>query len=117
LKEDLERYKGLYQATRSNEEIIQGRIDKAVREKNKELSALREELEATQKQLLTIQKQPADKFVEYEAKLLADLAIRDETIQDLSRANIGLRDTISTKDTEIMRLKESRAAAVKLLLD
>ena len=110
LKEDLERYRGLYQATRSNEEIIQGRIDKAVREKNKELSVLREELEASQKQ-------SADKSTEYEAKLLADLATRDETIQDLSRANIGLRDTISTQDAEIMRLKESRAAAVKLLLD
>lgn len=58
LKEDLERYKVFYHATRSNEEIIQGRIDKAVREKNKELSDLREELEATQKQLLAIQKQP-----------------------------------------------------------
>ena len=110
LKEDLERYRGLYQATRSNEEIIQGRIDKAVREKNKELSVLREELEASQKQ-------SADKSMEYEAKLLADLATRDETIQDLSRANIGLRDTVSTQDAEIMRLKESRAAAVKLLLD
>jgi hypothetical protein len=49
--------------------------------------------------------------------LLADLATRDETIQDLSRASIGLRDAISTQDAEIMRLKESRAAAVKLLLD
>lgn len=97
LKEDLERYKGLYHATRSNEEIIQGRIDKAVREKNKELSDFREELEETQKHLLAIQKQPADNTTEYEAKLLADLATRDETIQDLSRANIGLRDTISTK--------------------
>jgi DNA repair exonuclease SbcCD ATPase subunit len=109
LKEDLERYRGLYQATRSNEEIVQGRIDKAVREKNKELSVLREELEASQKQ-------SADKSMDYEAKLLADLATRDETIQDLSRANIGLRDTTSTQDAEIMRLKESRAAAVKLLL-
>jgi hypothetical protein len=110
LKEDLERYRGLYQATRSNEAIIQGRIDKAVREKNKELSVLREELEASQKK-------SSDRSMEYEAKLLADLATRDETIQDLSRANIGLRDTSSTQDAEIMRLKESRAAAVKLLLD
>jgi hypothetical protein len=109
LKEDLQRYRGLYQATRSNEAIIQGRIDKAVREKNQELSVLREELEASQKK-------SSDRSMEYEAKLLADLATRDETIQDLSRANIGLRDTTSTQDAEIMRLKESRAAAVKLLL-
>jgi hypothetical protein len=61
--------------------------------------------------------QPADKAIEYEAKFLADLTTRDETIQGLSRANIVLRDTISTKDAEIMRLKESRTAAVKLLLD
>ncbi len=76
-------------STRSNEEIIQGRIDKAVREKNKVLFVLREELEATQKQT-------ADKAEHFEAKLLADLTTRDETIQDLSRANIGLKDMIST---------------------
>jgi hypothetical protein len=38
---------GLYHATRSNKEIIQDQIDKAVREKNKALSDLREELRST----------------------------------------------------------------------
>jgi hypothetical protein len=118
LHEELKRYKCLYQATRSNERIIQDKISKAVREsevkkdatfskvsegKNKELRAVREELEAVQKKFAEAQKEAVDKSIEDETKALAALATKDESIRDLSRAKLGLQQTVANVEAELKK--------------
>jgi len=66
LKDEVRKYKQLYEANRSTEAITKYRIKKAV-------------------------EGAEEKMMAEEERLLSALSIRDETIKDLSRAKVGLK--------------------------
>ncbi len=102
LQEDLDRYKGLYETSRLNEEIVQRRIDKAVRESHAKKDAEFKEwkvavsriIKGKDEKLLASQK-------ETEAEISGILKSKDERIGELSRAKVSLQKESAAKDDEI----------------
>jgi chromosome segregation ATPase len=114
LEEDRDKFKGLFEANRSNERIIEDRIKKAVREANfqrtlefdtwktKAKQAIQEadqRLLAAEARAEGAQKQAKQFTVEAGIGRMLDTG--DETILELSRAKLGLLEENRSKDEEI----------------
>jgi chromosome segregation ATPase len=125
LKEDRDKFKGLYEANRSSEKTMQDRITKAVRTAEAKQNATFEAWKARTQQVAqeTVQKleiteakaEAAEQLasetrVAAEARISEVLKDTDERIKDLSRAKLGLAAENSDKDTEIEQLKQQLAA-------
>jgi len=129
LKEDRDKFRGLYETARTNEPIIQDRIAKAVRlAKAEAATSLNTQFEVWKERTKEVIHSTDEKFreaearakelegkigetsVEAEARISEILKDTDERIQDLSRAKLGLVAEIGAKDAEISWLKQRLAA-------
>ncbi|KAN0089999.1 hypothetical protein V8E51_018578 [Hyaloscypha variabilis] len=122
LKEDRDKFRGLYESTRSTEPIIKDRIAQAVhlaKEQmtavmNNEIYALKAEAEQIARETATemqaLEKKVSEISIAAEARISEIVRDADERIKDLSRAKVGLVAENMAKDGEIERLKQQLAA-------
>ena len=129
LKEERDKFRGLYETARTNEPIIQDRIARAVRlakaetttslntqfevwkSKTKQvIHSADEMLQEAEAKTTALEKEVTDICVEAQARIFEVLKDTDERIRDLSRAKLGLVTEIGAKDAENSRLKQQLAA-------
>ncbi|PMD32224.1 hypothetical protein L207DRAFT_640499 [Hyaloscypha variabilis F] len=122
LKEDRDKFRGLYESTRSTEPIIKDRIAQAVhlaKEEmtavmNNEIDALKAKAEQTARETATemqaLEKKVSETSIAAEARISEIVRDADERIKDLSRAKVALVAENMAKDGEIERLKQQLTA-------